>query len=410
MRVIVSAYACEPDKGSEPEVGWQWVRQIARFHDTTVLTRANNRPAIERALQRSPVPNLHFEYVELPRWARFWKRGGRGVHLYYLLWQCWALRRARALHRSTAFDLAHHVTFSPCYQPALLAALPVPFVWGPVGGLEEIPAPFLPMFTRAQRLREAVRRLAHASARFNPLVRLATRRARVVLAATEVTRRGLARRKPDGVVLEQQIGMDPTPRPLADARAAGEPFTVLTAGRHVYWKATILVIRAFAHFVATTGADAKLVVLSKGPETARLVAACERLQIAARCEFKGWLPQQDAVFDYYRRAHVFAYASLLECAGYVALEALSQGLPVVCLDLPGPGEIVDASCGVLVPADEPEATVERMGAALAELHADRQRLARLAEGALQRVSAQYAWDLKGERLRQLYATALGAAR
>ena len=54
MKVLVSAYACEPGKGSEPGVGWQWVRQIARFHDTWVITRANNREKIEADLLQRP--------------------------------------------------------------------------------------------------------------------------------------------------------------------------------------------------------------------------------------------------------------------------------------------------------------------------------------------------------------------
>ena len=51
LKVLISAYACEPGKGSEPEVGWQWALQMARHHDVTVLTRANNRQAIEPAIE-----------------------------------------------------------------------------------------------------------------------------------------------------------------------------------------------------------------------------------------------------------------------------------------------------------------------------------------------------------------------
>jgi hypothetical protein len=87
MKVLLSAYACEPGKGSEPGVGWSWVRQIARFAEVWVITRANNRGTIEKALREEPLPNVHWVYFDLPRWARFWKKGQRGVHLYYYLWQ-----------------------------------------------------------------------------------------------------------------------------------------------------------------------------------------------------------------------------------------------------------------------------------------------------------------------------------
>src|SRR2546423_7247549 len=54
LKVLISAYTCEPGKGSEPEVGWQWAMHLAASHDVTVLTRSNNRPAIENALAGLP--------------------------------------------------------------------------------------------------------------------------------------------------------------------------------------------------------------------------------------------------------------------------------------------------------------------------------------------------------------------
>ena len=30
LQVLLSAFACEPEKGSEPEVGWQWALQMVR--------------------------------------------------------------------------------------------------------------------------------------------------------------------------------------------------------------------------------------------------------------------------------------------------------------------------------------------------------------------------------------------
>ena len=82
MRVLLSAYSCQPGKGSEPGIGWNWAMQIARFHEVWVLTRAANRQAVEAALRANGPANLRFAYYDLPRWARFWKRGPRAVLPY----------------------------------------------------------------------------------------------------------------------------------------------------------------------------------------------------------------------------------------------------------------------------------------------------------------------------------------
>ena len=144
MRILVSAYACSPGFGSEQGVGWNRALQLARFHEVWVVTRSKNRAAIEAALAREPRPNLHFLYQDLPRWARLWKKKRRGMHLYYYLWQMGAYWAGRRLHREVKLDQVHHVTFVNYWMPSFLALLPVPLVWGPVGGGETCPASFRP--------------------------------------------------------------------------------------------------------------------------------------------------------------------------------------------------------------------------------------------------------------------------
>ena len=58
MKVLLSAYACEPNKGSEPGVGWNWAIEIARLgHKVWVLTRANNQPSIDSKYLSLPEKN-----------------------------------------------------------------------------------------------------------------------------------------------------------------------------------------------------------------------------------------------------------------------------------------------------------------------------------------------------------------
>ncbi len=106
-------------------IGWNQVQQVARDHEVWVITRSNNRQDIDAFLALESLPNVHWIYFDLPRWASFWKKGMRGMRTYYHCWQLGAYLKARRLHRRMQFDLAHHVTFvklldadlsCPCYQ------------------------------------------------------------------------------------------------------------------------------------------------------------------------------------------------------------------------------------------------------------------------------------------------------
>src|SRR5690242_12327227 len=89
LRILLSAYACEPDLGSEPGIGWHWATRLARAgHEVWVLTRANNRQSIEGAMSAKPVDGLNFAYYDLPAWMCRWKNhAGLWARLYYMLWQ-----------------------------------------------------------------------------------------------------------------------------------------------------------------------------------------------------------------------------------------------------------------------------------------------------------------------------------
>ena len=125
---MACAYACllesgSPVSGGEAILGWNLVRQLARFHDVWVLTVTSNRAGIEAERQRPPVPHLTFHYVDLPRWLRPLLRVRGGVQLYAYLWQIRAYFAARKLHREVKFDAFHHITFANAWMASYIGAL-----------------------------------------------------------------------------------------------------------------------------------------------------------------------------------------------------------------------------------------------------------------------------------------------
>jgi hypothetical protein len=55
-RILISAYACCPNRGSEPAVGWNWPLELARMgHEVWVITRSSSRRKL-RYLDASPQP------------------------------------------------------------------------------------------------------------------------------------------------------------------------------------------------------------------------------------------------------------------------------------------------------------------------------------------------------------------
>ena len=125
MKVLFSAYACEPHRGSEPGVGWNIAKAMSQSHEVWVFTSATHRDAIEKELSLQPIDNLNFVYFDPLGWVYDWsqesKRPHWDVHLHYYLWQLWAYFVGRSLHRTVDFDVAHHVTYVKYSSPSFLA-------------------------------------------------------------------------------------------------------------------------------------------------------------------------------------------------------------------------------------------------------------------------------------------------
>jgi glycosyltransferase involved in cell wall biosynthesis len=407
-RILLSAYACEPSSGSEPGVGWNQARQAARFNEVWVLTRKNNAEPIRKELSRNPLPNAHWCYYDLPRWLYFWKKGQRGVHLYYYLWQIGAYFVAKRLHTKIGFDLVHHVTLANYWMPSLLALLPVPFIWGPVGGAESMSRPFLRGFGERGKTYEMLRLLGRWRGEHDLLVRVTAKRACIALATTRETAQRLARLRCRDVRLLGAIGISEEEiAELSDHPLRAGPVRFVSVGRLLDWKGYHLSLPAFAKARASLPASSYWVI-GDGPARMRLVQLARRLNVAESVQFWGALPR-GLVLKKLAECDILVHPSLHESGGCVCLEAMAAGRPVVCLDYGGPAILVADETGIKVPAESPGQVIESLAQAMLRI-AENPRLRReLSIAARRRVQSVFAWDKRGEVLERLYREAIGRA-
>ncbi|MEM9022588.1 MAG: glycosyltransferase, partial [Bacteroidota bacterium] len=340
--ILGTTYALNPYNGSEDGMGWNFVRQIARHHNVIAITRKNNREAIERYQQENPDPlyaRMQFVYHDLPYWMRFWKRGSRGALLYYYLWQLSLPQLVKRLNLE--FDIAHNLNFHNDWTPSFLWRLGKPMAWGPVGHHPKIPRQFLlPVYGWKAFLKDRLTWLAKQWFwRADPFLKLTRHNAKAIWcmhsgAADRLSQQGHKLR-----VLPSVASEDVEP-------ATGQPtrFRVLSIGRFTPLKGFDVTLRAFAAFYLRLAPEARehvtLTLVGKGPQKAFLERLAKQLRVAEAVEFIDWI-ERAKLANIYRSSSVFFFPSH-EGAGMVVPEALSFGVPVLCFDNYGPGEIPQA--------------------------------------------------------------------
>ncbi len=400
LKVLISAYACDPERGSEPGLGWHWVRQMSRFEEVWLITRANNQASIERALAREPLPNAHFIYFDLPVWMRFWKRGQFGVLLYYYLWEIGLYFVARKIHRRVGFNLTHHLTFAKYWAPSFLVLLPVPLLWGPIGGGDAPPRAFWSAFSFKGLTYETVRTLARNLGQMDPFVRLTARRAALVLANTQGTREKALALGAKDVRLFSHMGTETGAAGTSTKSSVRNRFRMVSLGRFLQLKGYDMALQAFA-ILHRQFPESEYWFIGDGPERKRLEKLSVKLGVGASVKFLGSMARVDAL-AHLGRCDLLLHPSLYDSAPSACLEAMAAQLPVVCLDLSGPAVQVTEKCGIRVPAHSPKQVVRDLAAEMARLAGNRALLESLARGAREHVEANYDWYRKGEQLAAIY--------
>lgn len=377
-----------------------WATELAAAgHEVWVITRAANRLAIEVAQAERQRPHLHFAYYDLPRWARSWKRGARGVHLYYALWQWGAYRIAKALSSKINFDCVQHVTFVGVRAPSFMGRLGLPFVLGPVSGGECVPKTLRTGMTLTAQWNESLRDVANWMMRFDPVMRSSFRRAESILLATPESRRLIPRAFQDKCTVQLGVGLSreylgwtrqKRSTPCAILR-------LLSVGRLLEWKGLDLALHA-VRGLCERGVSARLTIVGQGLARASLEQLAAKLGLEERVRWVAWLPQ-DQLHDHYYQHDALLFPSLRDSGGMAVLESLAHGLPVVCTDRGGPGLIVNERCGRVVRTSG-RTRVEVISAltdALHELGSDRTLLKKLSTAARSRA---WEFDFRRVALRQ----------
>lgn len=400
MRILVSAYACEPGKGSEPGVGWNFVRHMSRHHELWVLTRENNRKGIEAELARSPLPNVHWVYFDLPRWMQRLKKLPGGLYFYYFLWQSQGSRKARELHQKYGFELAHHVTFVTYWTPSMLCRVPVPYIWGPVGGGEFTPESFRRALGVRGWLEELVRAAAQRLVSQLPFVRETARRSTVAIATTKDTERRLVQMNAPRVRVSSQVGLQSDLPVFLPKSTEERPVRFVSVGKLLYWKGFHFGLQAFASALSASP-TAQYWIIGDGPELRRLRRLVQSLGIEHAVTFRGALHQEKALARM-AECDVLVHPSLHDSGGMVCLEAMNFSMPVICLDLGGPAMQVTNETGIKVSPTSPATAVREMADAMVMLANNDELRRRMGRAGLERARMEFSWESKCEQILKLY--------
>lgn len=407
MKVLLSAYACEPGKGSEPGVGWNWAKGLASRVSLCVLTRESNRAAIEGSIRTlsedDPLHKVEFLYHDLAKpflWAK--KRGILPTMAYYILWQLSAARRFSAT--ADRMDVVHHLTFCTLLCPGFWKTGRTPFLAGPIGAPLVNPH-YLPLFGSQAWRQELRDRMMRHFDRL-PWLRKRLRSAAGLVPANSETR---------DLMLSRGLPVLPvmldTGAPEAEVSQKATPernrIRLIYAGQLERRKGIEIAMRALQKVSQEHEIDWCFDLFGKGPDEPRLRSLAETLGISGRVVFRGSVAR-DELMRRFSTADAFLFTSVRDTSGGVNLEAMVHGLPIICIAHQGVGDITSDSCAERIPPGTVPETITAIADAVIRLARDPERLQTLGSNAAIRAAGEFSWSAKFDRMVAHYQHALVA--
>lgn len=398
MKVLLSAFACEPNRGSEQGVGWNWGVSLARSGvEVVVLTRSEGKAAIERELDKIGLCNLQFHYVDPPARLHLIRRGRLRVYAEYLLWQRQAVVAARRLCEHEDIDIVHHVTWGSLNAGSFMWKLGKPFIFGPVGGGQTAPHAFARYIEGYWRF-EFVRSIyVKWVVRWRYHIRKTVQAAAVVLAANEDTRRQAVCLKARRVEMMSDVGIS------ADffahsthSNSENKLLRVLWVGRLLPTKGIRLALEAFRY----VRIPFRLTIIGDGPGRRNLESYIEKYNLERVVDWRGAVDWCE-IRQIYREQDVFLFTSLRDTTGIQLLEAMASGLPIITLDHHGAGYLVPDSAGVKVPVTTVSETIDGLARAICGLAVSPARRQKMGRAALE-TAWLHSWDEKAARMVNVY--------
>ena len=407
MRILYDCFSCSPYYGSDEGIGWMWPYLMRKYHEVWALVRNDRKKDIEEYCRDNKIEDIHFVYCDIPEYLNFYyynkKRGKNGTLdflLYQFLWQFVALNKAKLLHKKVHFDIVHHVCTNDFRLLGFMYQLNTPFIIGPIGGAQETSESlkiYVHEHIRKEKLRKAINQLMIALPGYKKALRKADR----IYFSNIETFSYLAPyiKNKNKCSLLTEIGTVDSWEKIPTNTHTMDRCTFLWVGRMEYRKGLELLIDVIRKLPLNKKWN--VVLCGDGSERLKIQKMVSGSNFSDRVSFLGHVSYLE-IMEIYRDATVFVFPSLRETTGTVLLEAMSCGLPVICLKQGGAANIVNEQTGFLIDVDNLSQCLNQFAHAM-EFFIDHPEAAvRMGENARNHALTDYSWNSKIDFMNREY--------
>ena len=392
--VLVCAYCVDKNDVSEAQMAYEWITRLAKFANLWVVT-AGSRFHSECGLENCE--NIELITLKPHISFKWWDIFDRFVHPGYIEFYFRARKAAKQILSKYDIDLCHHLTPQSLRYPSPLLEADVPLVMGPFHGGLQAPAVMKELKGKEDWF-FFLRKIDNLRVYMDPLLRKNYSKAKLIILSAPYVKERLLAQYHNKCVIIPGIALSPDSIAKTNHINSNNGMRMIYVAKLEPSKGLEILLYAMAKLKDN---NITLTVYGKGSLEHYYRQLAKQLNIADNITWKGFVPYAE-IINSYATADVFALPSLKEPAGGAVIEAMSAGLPILCVDAGGPAYAVTENCGIKVPLGSKEQMVNDLAMGIAKLKNNPPLRAAMGRNAQERVLMKFSWEAVMREMLSVY--------
>lgn len=416
--ICVIAYQLHHSKGSEYAVAWDYVTHMNKNNRLTVFYgtcnghhNIGNISEMEEFIRKNDVPNVKFVGVKPSFVSHNYDFSIIGQYKFYKEYRKWhedVRVEIEKLDRKDKIDVIHYLGPIGYREPGCVYNLPIPYIWGPIGGVTGAELRLLDFsFTFKESMHLAIKTMMNwIQLRTDYRVKKAINNADVVLCATNEYKavvEKVAKNKHHSQIIYKPENCIASLFPLNYNKFKTKTIRLIFVGWLDSRKALNIILDALSKLTDEQKIQVFLDVIGDGPLKDKLIMKACHLGLSNAIKWHGRIDRKQ-VFDIMNEAHLMVLPSLSDANTTVVWEAYSVGLPILALDHCGFHDTVNNCNGYLIPIHSYKQVVKDISACLKKIINNPIELKEKAEYVL-KDREQYVWEKRIEFFEDIYEIA-----
>lgn len=343
-KVLLVAYACRPNTGTEYGVGWNFFKELSSLVDLHLITEAGYESEIIYQANIFGYDTKKITFINIGEKARKLcdNQGSWSFYFHYRKWQIEAADLAVKLNNVHDFDIIHHLNMIGFREPGFMYRVGKPFVIGPLGGFGGIKFSFLQTLGVKSFCIEMTKKILNFVNMFLPRIRRSIRSAEAIISAVPEAQSAIKNYffKISTVVPETGC--------LPFSSGAFARRDLLWVGKEVD--------RKMFHIACVAFVESELSKTEKLYVIGSFSSDTKRKWAADNIIFMDSLPHNKVV-EFMGKCRALLFPSVHEGNPHVVFEAISRATPVICHDSYGMGYAINDKIGFKIPMISPEKSI-----------------------------------------------------